>query len=186
SPKIQLNNNLKLLWDKIQHYLTSPLKFGYLIDKRFKYIKSTAKIGVVGLGYVGLPVAMGFAQKFDVIGFDVNKEKINELKNNVDQQGQFSESELEKTSIDFVTDQKRLKECNYIVVTVPTPITKKKLPDLTYLKKPAETIGKNSSPQQTFLFDPPVNPGPRKEFFFLIWEPQPQLPSGINFLSAIP
>lgn len=177
----QLNNKLELLWDKIQHYLTSPLKFGYLIDKRFKYIKSTAKIGVVGLGYVGLPVAMGFAQKFDVIGFDVNKEKINDLKNNVDQQGQFSESDLEKSSIDFVTDQRRLKECNYIVVTVPTPITKTKMPDLTYLKKAAATIGKNLTPQTTVIFESTVYPGTTEEVCVPILETQSQLASGIDF-----
>src|SRR5699024_10310176 len=113
--------------------------------------------------YVGLPVAMGFAQKFDVIGFDVNKEKINDLKNNVDQQGQFSESDLEKSSIDFVTDQKRLKECNYIVVTVPTPITKTTIPDLTCLKKAAATTGKNLTPQTTVIFESTVYPGTTEE-----------------------
>lgn len=177
----QLNSKLDLIWNKIKYYLTSPFKFGYLIDKIFKHDKSTPKIGVVGLGYVGLPVAMGFSKEYNVIGFDINKEKINSLKNNFDELNQFTKSELKEASINFSSDSKLLEECNYIIVTVPTPITETQKPDLSYLKKATLTIGKNLTPQTTIVYESTVYPGTTEEVCIPILEKHSQLTSGIDF-----
>lgn len=177
----QPNSKFGLLWMKIEYYLTSPLQFGYLIDKRYKYINPTSKIAVVGLGYVGLPVAMGFANEFDVIGFDVNKERIKHLKSNFDQQGQFTDIELKEASIEFVSDGSRLRECTHIIVAVPTPITSTKMPDLTYLKKASQAIGQNLTPQTTVIYESTVYPGTTEEVCIPILERYSQLTSGIDF-----
>src|SRR5690625_7869180 len=79
-------------------------------------------IGVVGLGYVGLPVAVGFSDNYDVVGFDVNKSKIEELTRHIDRTSEVSSDQIRKTSIDYTCEEKKLKKCNYIIVAVPTPI----------------------------------------------------------------
>src|SRR5690625_1320221 len=120
-------------------------------------------IGVVGLGYVGLPVAVGFAERYDVIGFDVNQSKIEELNGHIDHTGEVSKDELKRVSIDFTSEEKKLKKCNYIIVAVPTPITLTKEPDLAYLKSASTIIGKNLTPDTVIVYESTVYPGTTEE-----------------------
>src|SRR5699024_10619531 len=114
--------------------------------------KENPKIGVVGLGYVGLPVAVSFSEKFDVIGFDINEEKINQLNNHIDPSKQFSVTQLKEASIEFVSSAHKLRSCDYIFVSVPTPITNVKKPDLSFLKNASSIIGRNLTPHTTIVY----------------------------------
>ena len=116
-------------------------------------LKNT-KIAIIGLGYVGLPLAIEFNKKYPVIGFDINKSRIKELQSGADSTYEITESELAKaTSISFSNDTRDLLNSNVFIVTVPTPINKYKQPDLTPLIKASEMLGKIIKKYQTnFLY----------------------------------
>ena len=93
-------------------------------------IEST-KICVIGLGYVGLPLALEFSKKFPVVGFDINEGRINDLNKGIDLTNEAKSSELKKAkNILFSSDIQALRDCNFFIITVPTPITQSKKPDL--------------------------------------------------------
>ena len=103
------------------------------------------KICIIGLGYVGLPLAHAFSEKYDVVGFDIHKKRINELCLAYDNTLELSEKQLREAlsnKIQFTTNIENIKDSNIYIVTVPTPIDKNKKPDLTPLFKASETIGK--------------------------------------------
>ena len=100
------------------------------------------KIAIIGLGYVGLPLAVAFGKKFDVIGFDLNERRINNLKSKKDTNNEFNKLELKKTSIKYTNRPSDLHDCNIYIVTVPTPVTKKNLPDLNPITKATLCISK--------------------------------------------
>ena len=101
-----------------------------LIDK---INDKSAKVGVIGLGYVGLPLAVAFAKKYKVVGFDIDESRINQLKEGNDITLEVDESSLEstKTNITFTANIKDAEDCNIFIVTVPTPIDSSNKPDLT-------------------------------------------------------
>lgn len=130
------------------------------------------KIAVIGLGYVGLPLARLFATKFNTIGFDINENRINELKNGRDStlevedkllQSVIKSTNDEKNGLYFTMKLEEIKDCNYYIVTVPTPIDKNKHPDLTPLKKASETVGKVISKGDIVIFESTVYPGATEE-----------------------
>ena len=101
------------------------------------------KLAVIGLGYVGLPLALEFAKKRKVIGFDINKKRINELKSFMDTNLETTKKQFEKSKlIKFTNNRKDLKLANFFIITVPTPINKFKKPDLDFLIKSSEIVGK--------------------------------------------
>lgn len=124
---------------------------------------SKQKIAVVGLGYVGLPVAVAFGEKESIIGFDINEERIAELKRGVDSTNEVESEKLKKASVRFTSNPAELKEANFIIVAVPTPITETKHPDLTPLKKASETIGLNLSKGTIVVYESTVYPGATEE-----------------------
>ena len=98
-------------------------------------INKNVKIGIFGLGYVGLPLAIEFGKKFKVIGYDNNIQRINELKNNNDRNKDIKQKDFIKSkNLNFTLELTELSSCNIFIVTVPTPITKSKKPDLTHIK----------------------------------------------------
>ena len=101
------------------------------------------KIAIIGLGYVGLPLALEFAKKRNVIGFDINKKRVNELKSGIDKNLEFSKHEFQVSKhLNFTYSELDLKSANCYIITVPTPIDKFKKPDLKPLLKASEMIGK--------------------------------------------
>src|SRR5699024_4137148 len=138
-------------------------------------------IAVVGLGFVGLPAAIGFSQKYQVIGFDVNQKKVNMLKNNIDPQGEFSKTEIENAAIEFVSEPNKLKECSYIIVAVPTPITPEKKQNLTFLKEASVTIGRQLTPNTTVIYESTVYPGTTEDVCIPILEKHSHLTAGEDF-----
>ncbi len=115
---------------------------------------------IVGLGYVGLPLACAFAKTdLNVIGFDISKEKIEELKTGYDRMNEMSKDDLKECNIHFTFDEKEIKNADYVIVAVPTPITKSKMPNLNPLKCAAETIGKNLKKGSVVILESTVYPG---------------------------
>ena len=133
---------------------------------------SKIKIGIIGLGYVGLPLARLFATKFSVVGFDINQTRIEELKQGKDVTREISKDLLDKVILTennndlglFVTSSlEELKECNYYVVTVPTPVDKNNRPVLTPLIKASETVGSVMKKGDIVIYESTVYPGATEE-----------------------
>ena len=118
------------------------------------------KIGVVGLGYVGLPLAIAFSKKFNVIGFDISEQRITELNTGIDSTQETNPDDLkDNNNIEFTSNYESLGECNFIIVTVPTPVTSEKIPDLTYLIEASNMIGKIMKHGSTIIYESTVYPG---------------------------
>jgi UDP-N-acetyl-D-glucosamine/UDP-N-acetyl-D-galactosamine dehydrogenase len=119
------------------------------------------KICIIGLGYVGLPLAVAFAKKYNVVGFDINETRISELNNFVDKTLEIESIELEevKNNIIYSLNIDDIKDCNIYIVTVPTPIDKNNKPDLTPLIKSSQTVGKVLSKDDVVIYESTVYPG---------------------------
>lgn len=121
-------------------------------------------IGIIGLGYVGLPLAVEFGKKYNTIGFDINEHRVNELKNGQDSTLECTHEELQSSPLLTYTHQlEHIKKCNFYVVTVPTPITEEKTPDLTPLRKASESLAKVISKDDIVVFESTVYPGATEE-----------------------
>ncbi|MBI5205636.1 MAG: nucleotide sugar dehydrogenase [Nitrospirae bacterium] len=139
-------------------------------------------IAVVGLGYVGLPLAVEFGKVLGkVIGFDVKKQRIEELSKGIDVTGETSNEDLKKARIDFTTDPKRLKDASILIVAVPTPIDDHKIPDLKPLESASRLIGENLRKGSTVVFESTVYPGVTEEFCVPIIEQYSGLKCGKDF-----
>lgn len=121
------------------------------------------KLGVLGLGYVGLPVAVAFGKKVPVIGIDVNPKRIEQLKRKNDETGEVLNSDLEESMIEFTCDANKINDCNFLIVAVPTPIDGSNQPDMRILHRASEMIGKNIKKGTTVVFESTVYPGATEE-----------------------
>ncbi len=122
-----------------------------------------AKIAVIGMGYVGLPIAIEFAKKFSVIGFDIKDEVIKKLRNKIDPAGEVAPEEFENIDILYTTNIEDLKNANFFIVAVPTPIDEHKKPDLFPLLSACETVGKVIKKGDYVVFESTVYPGCTEE-----------------------
>ncbi len=121
-------------------------------------------IAIIGLGYVGLPLAVEFGKILDVVGFDINQARINELKKGIDRTLEVNGEELKNASkLTFSTQLEDIKKANYFIVTVPTPVDEYKTPDLTPLKKASETVGKVLKKGDIVIYESTVYPGCTEE-----------------------
>ena len=127
----------------------------------FERIKTKqTKVAVVGLGYVGLPLAVEFGKSVKTIGFDVDRLRVAQLKKQIDRNGESSKEEIRSAKfLEFTSDPRRLKEAGFIAVAVPTPVTESKQPDLYFVKRASEIIGGNLSKGSIVVFEPTVYPG---------------------------
>lgn len=139
------------------------------------------KIGVVGLGYVGLPVAVAFGKEHNIIGFDINENRISTLKQGTDYTNEVTGEELKEVSIDFTSDGSKLKEVDFIIVAVPTPINDHNQPDLTPLVKASETVGKNLAKGTIVVFESTVYPGATEEVCVPVLERFSGMKCGVDF-----
>jgi len=122
------------------------------------------KIAVIGLGYVGLPLAVEFGKKYETVGFDIAQWRIDELRSGYDRTLELNEEQLKDAPMMSYTNQlDDLKSCNYFIVTVPTPIDKNKRPDLTPLFKASESIGKVLNKGDIVIYESTVYPGATEE-----------------------
>ena len=138
-------------------------------------------LAVVGLGYVGLPVAVAFADKVKTIGFDINHEKINVYKQGIDPTHEVGDEKIQNTSLEFTTDSSRLKEAKIIIVAVPTPINGDKTPDLAPVVSASSVIGKNLSKGSIVVFESTVYPGVTEDICVPILQQESGLICGQDF-----
>ena len=117
------------------------------------------RIGVIGLGYVGLPLAHAFAAKFNVVGIDISADRVAELKSGYDRTEELTAEQLKSVKLEYSSDLAVLKSCRLVIVTVPTPIDDHKNPDLTPLLKASESIGRNLAAGATVVYESTVYPG---------------------------
>ena len=136
------------------------------------------KIAIIGLGYVGLPLAVEFGKKREVIGFDINQERITQLKDGNDSTLETTLQELkDATQLSYTTNIDDIKDCEFYIVTVPTPIDKNKMPDLMPLEKASETVGKVLKKGDIVIYESTVYPGATEEICVPILEQH----SGLKF-----
>ncbi|MCG3677064.1 Vi polysaccharide biosynthesis UDP-N-acetylglucosamine C-6 dehydrogenase TviB [Aliarcobacter butzleri] len=143
-----------------------------------------SKICVIGLGYVGLPLAHAFSSKYEVVGFDISKWRIDELSTGYDRTLELTENQVEeaiKNGMKFTLDINDIKECNIYIVTVPTPIDKNKRPDLTPLIKASETVGKVLKKDDIVIYESTVYPGATEEDCVPVLEKFSNLKFNVDF-----
>lgn len=146
----------------------------------FKNLTSKSqKLSVIGLGYVGLPIALEFAKKFSVIGFDINSKRVELMKKGIDPSNELSSEDFKDVDIQFTSNIDELKKASFHIVAVPTPIDKNNLPDLAILKSASEIVGKIISKGDYAVFESTVFPGATEEICVPIIEKI----SGLKFIS---
>jgi len=149
-----------------------------LLNKKQKKI-----IAIIGLGYVGLPLAIAFGKKYNVLGYDINEKRIKELKKKKDNNLEISKKEFTKSKfIKFSNSEKDLLRCNTFIITVPTPITKNKKPDLRLLIKATKTVAKNIKKKSIIIYESTVYPGTTEEICLPIIEKISKLKLNSDFI----
>ncbi|KQW70336.1 Vi polysaccharide biosynthesis protein VipA/TviB [Phenylobacterium sp. Root77] len=149
------------------------------------FTQTPAKIGVIGLGYVGLPLAVALADKYAVVGFDIDAERIAELKSGHDRTLETSAEELSAaTALSFASDDAELRACNVFIVTVPTPIDRYKRPDLTALLSASRTVGRAIGKGGVVIFESTVYPGATEEDCIPVIESVSGLKFNVDFFAG--
>lgn len=128
-----------------------------------KLLKKETKLSVIGLGYVGLPIALEFAKKISVVGFDIKEDRIELMKKGIDPSRELDSSAFEGCDILFTSNPEDLKQATFHIVAVPTPIDKHNMPDLTPVLKASETVGKIIKPGDIVVYESTVYPGCTEE-----------------------
>ncbi|MGE6716267.1 nucleotide sugar dehydrogenase [Peribacillus frigoritolerans] len=146
-----------------------------------KILSKEEKVSVVGLGYVGMPLAVAFAKKVDVIGFDLNKSKIELYKSGVDPTNEVGSEAIKNTMVDFTFDESKLKEAKFHIVAVPTPINSDKTPDLSPVEGASSIIGRNLTRGSIVVYESTVYPGVTEDICIPILEKESGLKCGVDF-----
>lgn len=146
-----------------------------------KIINREEKIALVGLGYVGMPIAVAFAKKADVVGFDLNSEKIKLYKQGIDPTKEVGDEGIKETTVDFTDDEKKLQEAKFIIVAVPTPVNTDHTPDLTPVVGASEIVGRNITKGSIVVYESTVYPGCTEDVCIPILEKESGLKCGVDF-----
>ncbi|HAJ26008.1 MAG TPA: nucleotide sugar dehydrogenase, partial [Syntrophus sp. (in: bacteria)] len=127
------------------------------------FVAHSEKIAVVGLGYVGLPLAVHLSHHFSVIGFDVKDSRIEELRQGFDQTLEITIEQLKAAAVTFTNDPSKLAECRMIIVAVPTPIDGSRIPDLSAIRGASTLVGRHLKPGSCVVYESTVYPGVTEE-----------------------
>ena len=146
-----------------------------------KLINKEETIAVIGMGYVGMPIAISFARKVNVIGFDISEEKINLLKQGIDPTNEVGNDVIKNTKVEFTLDEKKLKEAKFFIVSVPTPINQDKTPNLSPVIGASEIIGRNLVKGSIVVYESTVYPGVTEDICIPILEEVSGLKCGVDF-----
>lgn len=138
-------------------------------------------ISIVGLGYVGMPIAVAFAKKARVIGYDISKEKVKLYKKGIDPTKEVGDDVIRETTVEFTSDESRLKEAKFHIVAVPTPVNSDHTPDLTPLRSASVTVGRNLTVGSIVVFESTVYPTVTEEICIPILEKESGLICGADF-----
>lgn len=151
------------------------------MDLYEKLVSGEEKLSLVGLGYVGMPIAVAFARKIKVIGFDLNQKKIELYKNGVDPTNEVGNEVIKSTKVEFTADAARLREAKFHIVAVPTPVNDDHTPDLTPVEGASRILGQNLTKGSIVVFESTVYPGVTEEICVPILEKESGLKCGVDF-----
>ncbi|WP_455759539.1 nucleotide sugar dehydrogenase [Cloacibacillus evryensis] len=140
-----------------------------------------ARLSLIGLGYVGMPIAVAFAQKLDVIGFDLNASKIELYKSGIDPTNEVGNEAIKNTSVEFTADETMLRQAKFHIIAVPTPVNKDHTPDLTPVESASEILGRNLVKGSIVVFESTVYPGVTEDICAPILEKESGLKCGVDF-----
>ncbi len=146
-----------------------------------KLLAKEEKLSLVGLGYVGMPIAVAFAKKIDVVGFDLNAKKIELYKNGIDPTNEVGDEAIKNTTVDFTADETKLREAKFHIVAVPTPVNDDHTPDLTPVEGASEILGRNLTKGSIVVFESTVYPGVTEDICIPILERKSGLKCGVDF-----
>ena len=144
-------------------------------------VNKKTKLSLVGLGYVGMPIAVAFAKKVDVIGFDINKPKVEMYKKGIDATREVGDEELKKSTVDFTSDERRLQEARFHIIAVPTPVNDDHTPDLSPVESASKVVGRNLKKGSIVVYESTVYPGVTEDICVPILEKESGLKCGIDF-----
>lgn len=139
------------------------------------------KLSLVGLGYVGMPIAVAFAKKLDVIGFDLNDRKIELYKHGIDPTHEVGDATISATTVEFTSNASRLREAKFHIVAVPTPVNADHTPDLTPVESASEILGRNLTKGSVVVYESTVYPGVTEDVCVPILERESGLKCGVDF-----
>lgn len=140
-----------------------------------------AKVAVIGMGYVGLPLAIGFAEHYSVVGYDIKQKRIDELKKGIDSNREFSQKDVLRRNIEYTTDERKISGADFVIVAVPTPVTESKKPDLSLVINASKTVGRNLKKCAVVVYESTVYPGVTEEICVPIIERESGLKCGRDF-----
>lgn len=146
-----------------------------------KIINREEKIALVGLGYVGMPIAVAFAKKVNVIGYDLNAEKIKLYKNGVDPTNEVGNDGIKNTTVEFTADETKIREAKFIIVAVPTPVNTDHTPDLAPVIGASKIVGRNLTRGAIVVYESTVYPGCTEDVCIPILEKESGMKCGVDF-----
>lgn len=146
-----------------------------------KIVKGEEKLSLVGLGYVGMPIAVAFARKVKVVGFDLNQAKIDLYKNGIDPTNEVGNDVIKNTSVEFTADERKLQEAKFHIVAVPTPVNTDHTPDLSPVEGASTILGRNLTKGSIVVFESTVYPGVTEDICVPILEKESGLKCGTDF-----
>lgn len=151
------------------------------MDLYNKIVNREEKLSLVGLGYVGLPIAVAFSKKVDVIGFDINDKKIQTYIGGKDPTKEVGDGAIQKCNVDFTSDETRLREARFHIVAVPTPVRPDKVPDLSPVIGASKVLGRNLTKGSVVVYESTVYPGVTEDICVPILEKESGLKCGVDF-----
>lgn len=144
-------------------------------------VSGKEKLSLVGLGYVGMPIAVAFARKIKVVGFDLNEKKIELYKSGIDPTNEVGNDVIKNTKVEFTADPSKLKEAKFHIVAVPTPVNGDHTPDLTPVEGASRILGQNLTKGSVVVFESTVYPGVTEDICVPILEKESGLKCGVDF-----
>ena len=144
-------------------------------------VSGKEKLSLVGLGYVGMPIAVAFARKIKVVGFDLNEKKIDLYKSGIDPTNEVGNDVIKNTAVEFTADPKKLREAKFHIVAVPTPVNDDHTPDLTPVEGASRILGQNLTKGSVVVFESTVYPGVTEDICVPILEKESGLKCGVDF-----
>ena len=146
-----------------------------------RLLRGEEKLALIGLGYVGMPIAVEFAKHVKVIGFNHNEHRIQQYKSGIDPTNEVGGEAIRKTTVDFTSDETRLREAKFLIVAVPTPINADHTPDLYPVENASKIVGRNLTPGSIVVYESTVYPGVTEDICVPILEKESGLKCGIDF-----
>ena len=151
------------------------------MDLYEKLVNKEEKLSLVGLGYVGMPIAVAFAQRINVVGFDLNSHKIDLYKSGVDPTREVGDEAVKESTVEFTADETKLREAKFHIVAVPTPVNDDHTPDLSPVESASAILGRNLTKGSVVVFESTVYPGVTEDVCVPILEKESGLKCGIDF-----